>query len=356
MKQYNLLKWMLMTEDQVFDKFMSLPNAKSIGSGDQRSLYIPGTRDDRVLLVSHADTVWDDMHLNIGYHNGRLFSKDTPKAGKKGGTYRVGIGADDRAGCAMLWHLRDLGHSILITAGEESGCIGSTFLMGLEDIGDILNNDHQFAIQFDRRGHSDLVFYDVGTNEFVEYCEAMMPNYREALGSYTDIVEVCTTMCGVNISTGYYDEHTGSETLIYPQWVRTFLGAQRWLKQPNIPEFDHPPSYGGYYGLGGGGGGAYYDDYDYDAHYDDYGQSSGGTSTNTKPAPRNDEDALYIDYYARHMYLDHLENRSNLDEAYDFDAVIAVEPDVICPRCNESIDAGDWARENYDCPVCGLQL
>ena len=38
-----------------------------------------------------------------------------------------GIGADDRAGCAMLWLLRDSGHSLLILDGEEHGQVGAAF-------------------------------------------------------------------------------------------------------------------------------------------------------------------------------------------------------------------------------------
>lgn len=36
----------------------------------------------------------------------------------------VGIlGADDRAGCAIIWLLRNLGHGILITDDEEQGSL-----------------------------------------------------------------------------------------------------------------------------------------------------------------------------------------------------------------------------------------
>src|SRR5690606_36735333 len=126
-------------------------------TGDKRFLYIPGTRDDRVLLVAHADTVWNDSLLNIGYSNSILFSKNST----------LGIGADDRAGCAILWRLRDMGHSILVPNMEEKGCIGSKFLMSDSKWAEEIAK-HQFAVQFDRYNASGLVTYSVGSFDFIK--------------------------------------------------------------------------------------------------------------------------------------------------------------------------------------------
>ena len=49
--------------DEVLYKFKNLPRAISRFDGDKRNfVYIPGTREDRVLLVAHADTVWDPFY------------------------------------------------------------------------------------------------------------------------------------------------------------------------------------------------------------------------------------------------------------------------------------------------------
>ena len=93
----------------VFSVFSNLPNAV-ISKGDnpfERFVYIPGKREDRVLLVAHADTVWDEKYVE-GLDGKPVFED---------GIYRsdnpdCGIGADDRAGCAMLWALKDSGHSL----------------------------------------------------------------------------------------------------------------------------------------------------------------------------------------------------------------------------------------------------
>jgi hypothetical protein len=106
----------------------------------QRFLYVRGQRDEKVLLVAHADTVWDG---DPDYQSHRVVSSNEEFHSK------YGIGADDRAGCAILWLLKDLRHSLLVTDGEEHGRIGSKWLMSEnKDIAKEINCDHQFVVQF----------------------------------------------------------------------------------------------------------------------------------------------------------------------------------------------------------------
>ena len=108
----------------VMKLFESLPGAIAHYDGGKRNfVYVPGTRKDRVLLVAHADTVWHKEYGNpqdakVTYENGVYASTDP----------NCGIGADDRAGCAMLWALRDCGHSLLVVDGEEKGKHGAKYL------------------------------------------------------------------------------------------------------------------------------------------------------------------------------------------------------------------------------------
>ena len=111
--------------DGVFEKFETLPGAVC-AKGDaplERFVYIPGTRQDRVLLVAHADTVWD-----VAYGNPQQSSLVIEDGVFHSGNSQCGIGADDRAGCAMVWALKDSGHSLLIVDGEEKGKKGAKFL------------------------------------------------------------------------------------------------------------------------------------------------------------------------------------------------------------------------------------
>ena len=137
-KKYKLQAWMEADMETIIDKFYDLPGAEYHGAHDQAFCYIPGTRKDRVLLVAHADTVWDRCPpRKVGYAGGFYYSEID----------KLGIGADDRVGCAILWDLKDLGHSLLILTGEESGCLGSSWLMENRYFEEEINK-HQFAIQF----------------------------------------------------------------------------------------------------------------------------------------------------------------------------------------------------------------
>lgn len=241
--------WLKMSQKQVLDKFASIPGAFSDGKRQERFVYIEGARRDKVLLVAHADTVWaawdqpEGTYVKVLEHDGILFSgnqdlilkyKDL-NTNKKYKITGMGICADDRAGCGLIWNLRDLGHSILITSGEEIGCVATKKLMKHEYWKNKIN-DHQFAVQFDRRNARDIVTYDVGTPTFIKYVE-QETGYKHQQGSTTDIVHLCKDMCGVNISVGYYFEHTKDEKLVLDQFENTLRISRAWLSKTDIPKF-----------------------------------------------------------------------------------------------------------------------
>ncbi|MGA8830447.1 MAG: hypothetical protein WB554_02465, partial [Desulfomonilaceae bacterium] len=150
--------------DGVFDRFLEIPGAIYRGEGLERFLYVRGDRSSKVLLVAHADTFWDH---DYGFNPGQTHEIKIEDGNITAVDEEFGLGADDRAGCAMLWRLKDLGHSLLVTNGEEQGQTGSSWLMDdNKDIADEINRDHQFVIQFDRRNGTDFKCYDVGTDKF----------------------------------------------------------------------------------------------------------------------------------------------------------------------------------------------
>jgi len=212
-----ILEWFNRTEDEVITEFGKLPGALTIGDKDQRFVYIPGNRKDKVLLVAHTDTVWDKKP-SIEYKSGVYSSKDP----------NVGIGADDRAGVAMLWNLRNLGHSLLLPCGEEKGCIGSKYLVSLPEYKAIIA-EHMFALQFDRMGSEDIACYDVASDEFKDHIEKNMPGFKRTHGSNTDICVLCDTICGCNLSIGYYRQHQKEEVLYRASWENTLLMTRKFL-------------------------------------------------------------------------------------------------------------------------------
>jgi len=231
----SFLETPLGSADGVFDRFLEIPGAIYRGEGLNRFLYIRGARSNKVLLVAHADTYWDHEYE---YKPGPTHKIKIEDGNITAVNEEFGLGADDRAGCAMLWLLKDLGHSLLVTNGEEKGQLGSSWLMDHnKDIADEINHDHQFVIQFDRRNGRDFKCYDVGTDEFRAYV-AEKSGYKEPdFGSWTDIRILCRDIAGVNLSIGYHSEHGNQEYLNIAEWEHTLNLCGRWVAERGLPRF-----------------------------------------------------------------------------------------------------------------------
>ncbi|MBQ3869228.1 MAG: hypothetical protein II777_01670 [Clostridia bacterium] len=220
----------------ILKKFAKLPRASARLEGDKYDfVYVHGTREDRVLLIAHADTVWDAVYTakkrilkrkrrpKIGYENGVYFSKDPS----------CGIGADDRAGCAILWLLRQSGHSLLITDGEERGELACKYMKehypGTFD----LLNSNAYMIQADRRNASDYKCYNIPvTDEFRRFVEENTGFTDAGNTAATDIVVLCDKICGVNLSVGYHNEHTPGETLVFDEWYNSLCVIEKMITAP----------------------------------------------------------------------------------------------------------------------------
>lgn len=214
--------------EPVLERFSALPGAvKETGGELEGFVYVPPTRKNAVLLVAHADTVGrdtDEIEL--------VETSDTIR------NARGILGADDRAGCAMLWQLRNTGHGLLVTDGEEYGGCGAAFLAtAFPDLYDEINRRHQFMIQIDRRGSRDFKCYNVGTKEFRAYVGRMTRFAEPDRRSFTDIVGLCRDICGVNLSCGYCNEHTPDEYLAKAEWRYTLTLMRSWLATDAIPKF-----------------------------------------------------------------------------------------------------------------------
>ena len=212
----------------VLERFAALPGAVSrSGSGKEGFVYIPGNREMSVLLVAHADTVGrEDTEIDLAEDDLAIRN-------------RAGIlGADDRAGCAMLWLLRNTGHGLLVTNGEEDGGIGSCFLKReYPELFDEINSRYRFMIQIDRCGGHDFKCYQVGTEEFRSYIERRTGFSEPDRLRSTDIMYLCRDICGVNLSCGYHEEHTETEYLVKQEWRNTLRLLRSWLSERELPRF-----------------------------------------------------------------------------------------------------------------------
>ena len=223
------------SSEEVLKTFASLPHAVAHLDGEKNNfVYLPGSREDRVVLLAHADTVWDAYYFPYICQQSLKREKNV----YYGADSHYGIGADDRAGCAILWLLKESGHSLLVVDGEEHGRIGSNYLrVKYPEIFNELNS-HAYMIQFDRREHKNYKVYNLPvSDEFLAFIEENTGFKNAGKLSFTDIVTLCRDICGVNLSIGYYNEHTPCEKLNFDEWYETFEIAQKLLakKQKRYP-------------------------------------------------------------------------------------------------------------------------
>lgn len=175
----------------------------------QTSEYIMAQGTIPVALVAHADTVFKSPPKHFFYDQ-----KQTVMWSPEG------AGADDRAGIFAIMQilkLTDLRPHIIITTGEEIGCIGASKLIGDYPV---FPWDLKFMIQLDRRGKEDCVFYDCNNPDFLRFIESF--GFKTAYGSLSDIsvLAPCWKIAATNLSVGYYNEHSYAEFLCF-----TFLLA-----------------------------------------------------------------------------------------------------------------------------------
>lgn len=229
------LSFPLDSTDEIFEKFKSLPGAKVAGAGKNKFCFVPGHRDNKVVLVAHADTVWNKGYARKVKAGTAGFFK--VEGGRIVSTHpTAGLGADDRAGLAILWLLKSLGHSLLILDGEEIGCHGAKSAFAA--IGEELNKEHQFAVEFDRMGAHDFKCYYVGSDAFRSYVAEQTGYTEPNRSSFSDICWISDPMCGVNLSVGYYHEHTQGEYLVISEWLNTLHVAKKWLSAQDLPRFE----------------------------------------------------------------------------------------------------------------------
>lgn len=195
--------------------------------------YIVAVGDIPIALVAHMDTVYKTPVKNLYYDTkkGIMWSPD-------------GLGADDRAGVFAILKIIQSGlrPSVIFTTDEEKGGIGAAVLA--EEDCPIPNL--KYLIQLDRRGVNDCVFYDCYNPEFTSYVESF--GFIERWGSFSDISFLCPewNLCGVNLSVGYEDEHSISETLCVPALLDTIGKVKKMLTAADIPTFEYKELAAGY--------------------------------------------------------------------------------------------------------------
>ena len=158
--------------------------------------YVYAKGDVPVMLVAHLDTVHNSPVKTSCYSSG-------------GGIVMSpeGIGGDDRCGVYMILEIaRKHKCHILFCEDEEVGATGARAFASSG-----ISPEINFIVELDRRGSNDAVFYSCDNPEFTKFVCGF--GFEEAQGSFSDISVVAPALgvAAVNISAGYYNEHTKYE-------------------------------------------------------------------------------------------------------------------------------------------------
>lgn len=182
--------------------------------------------DIPILLVAHMDTVFEKPPKSLSYdiREDMLYSSNG------------GIDGDDRCGIyAIMKILKKYKPHVLFTEDEEIGCIGA-----LKTVNTLAKPNVKYIIEFDRRGSNDCVFYECGNREFMDYIESF--GFVTEYGTCSDISVLGSkwNIAAVNLSSGYYHEHTDREYIIFHELQNNIKRVQKMLEDyKKVPYFDY---------------------------------------------------------------------------------------------------------------------
>lgn len=195
---------------------------QSIGYTDMKVTpdYIYAEGELPIILVAHMDTVAEKPPEDLmTTPENILFAPGSV------------LGGDDRAGVYSVLYIAT--HTkvrpyIILTTGEEHGGIGAHAAAK-----ELKPKGLHYAIELDRRGENDAVFYDLDSKEFEEFATQL--GFKTAIGSFSDIGTLCPAWncAGVNFSIGFNSEHTDNEKLNLKWTKNTINMVLELLKIPS---------------------------------------------------------------------------------------------------------------------------
>lgn len=187
-------------------------------------LYAEG--DIPIMLVAHMDTVALEPPTNLCY------SQELDLIYNRDGI----LGGDDRCGVyAIMKLLEKYRPFILFTENEEIGGEGAYQAVELLDKPDV-----KYIVEFDRNGVNDCVFYNCGNKKFKKYIEKF--GFITEIGSFSDISILGPEwdIATVNLSCGYFDEHTKNEYVFFSILENLIKTAEIMISQiDKAPYFNY---------------------------------------------------------------------------------------------------------------------
>lgn len=184
----------------------------------EKFCYAPG--DIPVMLVAHVDTVHHRMPVGVLVDQTSTMLKASTS---------TGLGADDRCG---VWGVRELLRRglrphVVYTDEEETGGHGAT-----EAASAVTPEGVRLLVEMDRMNDDDMVFYSCDSKAAETYVGAF--GFTKSSGSFTDISILMPAweVAGVNVSIGYYNQHSTAERCDLRIMLRNVNRVGRMLHRP----------------------------------------------------------------------------------------------------------------------------
>lgn len=201
-----------------------------------------------IMLSAHMDTVSRIKEEKVVIEENGIYTAILPNG------ERTILGADDRAGIAIVLEtLRNIPESfngtvkVAFSVMEEVGCVGA------EKIDFEFYSDVDLAIIIDRKGSKDIVtgcanaFCSNVVGDFIEKASDLAGLSFECVeGGVSDAMTFSQRgINSINLSAGYYFEHTKGETLSFSEMQDTVKLIQSIFNNANdyYDDFGHVPSF-----------------------------------------------------------------------------------------------------------------
>lgn len=207
-----------------------------------------------ICLVAHLDTVHTELPQVIMEEADKMSSPQ-------------GIGGDDRCGVyAILQIIQKHNCSVIFCCDEEIGGVGANVF---SQSSLAKQAEFQYMIELDRKGKTDAVFYDCDNPKFTDFITDFGP-WTENFGSFSDISYLAPAIgcAAVNLSVGYYNQHTAKEYVVPSEVDYCIDNVCRLIEATTDAdtfeyiEAEIEPYYYGYKNYGYNSSRYYYDDED----------------------------------------------------------------------------------------------
>lgn len=222
MKSFNEICRMTQMELKSYlHKYLAANQYKVVN--DDGYLYAKGTVP--VLLLAHMDTVHKNKPITINTTEGKISSPQ-------------GIGGDDRCGIYAIMHIiKEQRCSVLFLEDEEIGTIGASKFAKSKHINKL---DVNYMVELDRKGKEDAVFYSCDNKDFTNFI-TKETGFKVAYGSWSDIsvVAPAARVAAVNLSVGYYNQHTTSEYVVMDEMSNTIEVVKKLVQAKCEKPFEY---------------------------------------------------------------------------------------------------------------------